>query len=81
MYTVFLDEFRAMTASMLFKPLPKVIGDADVKRTVSAAGENVNVICACSAHDLARLCKNSDIGGYGFAGATLDGDRNKLRTL
>jgi hypothetical protein len=33
MYTVFLDEFRAMTASMLLKRLLKVIGDADVKRT------------------------------------------------
>jgi hypothetical protein len=73
MYTVFLDEFRAMIASMLLKPLPQVMGDADVKRTVSAAGENVNAICACSAHGLARLRKNSDIGGWvpAFAGTTV----------
>jgi hypothetical protein len=73
MYTVFLDEFRAMIASMLLKPLPQVMGDADVKRTVSAAGENVDAICACSAHGLARLRKNSDIGGWvpAFAGTTV----------
>jgi len=31
MHTVFLHEFRAMTASMLLKPFPKVVGDPDVK--------------------------------------------------
>jgi len=57
MHTVFLDEFRTMTAAMLLKPCPQVIGDADVERSVSAAGEDVDVTCACSAHgwhDLAR---------------------------
>jgi hypothetical protein len=61
MHTVFFHEFRAMTASMLLKPLPKVVGDPDIKRSVSAAGENVDVIIfACCAHGLARLRKNSD---------------------
>jgi hypothetical protein len=46
MHTVFLDEFRTMTAAMLLKPCPQVIGDADVERSVSAAGEDVDVICA-----------------------------------
>jgi len=34
MHTVFLHEFRAMTASMLLKPFSKVVGDPDVKRSV-----------------------------------------------
>src|ERR1700732_3031501 len=51
MHTVFLHEFRAMTASMLLKPFPKIVGDPDVKRSVSAASENVDVIIfACCAH-------------------------------
>jgi hypothetical protein len=29
MHTVFLHEFRAVTASMLLKPFPKVVGDPD----------------------------------------------------
>ena len=57
MHTVFLDEFRTMTAAMLLKPCPQVIGDADVERSMSAAGEDVDVIYAYCAHgwyDLAR---------------------------
>src|SRR5260370_41908903 len=76
MHTVFLHEFRAMTASMLLKPLPKVVGDPDVKRSVSAAGEHVDVIFACCAHghDFARtltrwLCVPA------FAGTTMNVER------
>jgi len=57
MHAVLLDEFRTTTAAMLLKPCPKVIGDADVERSVSAAGEDVDLIFACCAHgrdDLAR---------------------------
>jgi hypothetical protein len=52
-HTIFLDEFRAVTAPVLFKPCPQIVGDADVQRSVPAAGEDVNVVRACSAHDLA----------------------------
>jgi hypothetical protein len=38
-----------MTASMLLKPLPKLIGDPDVERSVAAAGEDVDVVFACCA--------------------------------
>jgi hypothetical protein len=64
-HTIFLDEFRAATAAVPLKPCPQVIGDADLERSVAAAGEDIDVVIAGSGHDLARLCKNSDIGGYG----------------
>jgi hypothetical protein len=48
-HTIFLDEFRAATAAVLLKPCPQVVGDADVERSVAAAGEDVDIICACCA--------------------------------
>src|ERR1700694_2225876 len=57
MHTVFLDEFRTTTPlPMLLKPCSQVIGDTDVERSVAAACENVDVICAYSAHGRARPC-------------------------
>jgi hypothetical protein len=43
-HTIFLDEFRAATAAMLLKPDPQIVGDADVERSVPAAGEDIDVI-------------------------------------
>jgi hypothetical protein len=48
MRAVSCDEFRDVTAAMLTKPGPQVIGDANVKRPVSAAGEDVDVIFDCA---------------------------------
>jgi hypothetical protein len=56
-HILFLDEFRAATAAVPLKPCPQVIGDADLERSVAAAGEDVDVVIAGSGHDLARLCK------------------------
>jgi hypothetical protein len=43
MNAVLLDELRATAGAMLFQPTPEIVGDADVKCSVSAAGENVDV--------------------------------------
>jgi hypothetical protein len=47
MHPVFSGEFRAATAAMLLKPIPQVVGDADIEGSVAAARENVDVLCAC----------------------------------
>jgi hypothetical protein len=50
-HTIFLDELRAISGAMLLEPGSKVIGDADVERPLSAAGEDVDVVGAVGAHD------------------------------
>ena len=50
MNVVVLDEFRAATGAMLLKSSTQIICDADVKRSVSAAGENVDVVGAGLRH-------------------------------
>jgi hypothetical protein len=49
-HAVLLDELRTTAGAVLLQPNPEVIGDADVKRAVSAAGENVDVVGAGFAH-------------------------------
>ena len=49
------DEGRAFAAAMLFKSYLQAISDADVQRTVSAAGQGVNIIGACVAHACKRI--------------------------
>jgi hypothetical protein len=79
MNAVLLDEFRAATGAMLLKSSSQIIGDADVERAVSAAGENVDVIgagCGMAARTSAQW-----LWVPAFAGTTSYYHRNKLRTL
>jgi hypothetical protein len=82
-YGVLLDEFRATTAAMQFKPCPQIIGDADVERSVPAAGEDVDVYMPAALmiwHDLVRTLTPVAMG----PGLRRDdGNRNwnKLRTF
>jgi hypothetical protein len=39
-HAIFLDEFRASAAAVLFKPSSKVAGDANVERPVWPAGDD-----------------------------------------
>jgi len=55
----------AATAAMLLKSNPEIVGNADVERSMPAAGENVDVVCACCAHRMAGPPDNSNIRGYG----------------
>jgi hypothetical protein len=71
-HAVLLDEFRAATGAMLLQPSLEIIGDANVERAVSAAGEDVDVVWL-AAGMLVRPCKNFYARGYGsrrFAGTT-----------
>jgi hypothetical protein len=45
-HTIFLDEFRAAAAAMALKPNPEIVGNANVKRSVPAARENINIVPA-----------------------------------
>ena len=44
----FLTNSRAATAADAAQADPKIVGNADVKRSVPAAGENVDVVCAAA---------------------------------
>src|SRR3954468_16799048 len=52
-YRVLLDELRALAAAMLFETGAKIIGHADVERSVASAGEDVDGVVAFFAHGLA----------------------------
>jgi hypothetical protein len=51
----------ATAGTVLLEPRPHIVGDADIQRSIPAAGEDVDVITARVAHGSA----NSGIGGYG----------------
>ena len=61
MHAIFLDEGRALAAAMLFKPYPQIVGDADVERSVPAAGEEIDIVVFIVGHG--RNAAND--GGYG----------------
>ena len=58
---VLFYEMGAVTGTMLFKPRPHIAGDADVQRSIPAAGENLDVVSAGAAHESA----NPGLGDYG----------------
>ena len=60
-HLVLAYEMGAVTGTMLFKPRPHIGGDADVQRSVPAAGENVDVVSAGPADESAK----PGFGGYG----------------
>ena len=47
-HAIFLDEFRAAAAAVLLKSCRQVIGDADIKRSMFPAGEDVDVVGDCA---------------------------------
>ena len=55
MHFVLLDEFRGSSSAMQFQPSRQIIRDADVKRPMQAAGEDVDVISTRFAHRLHQL--------------------------
>src|SRR5260370_38277254 len=62
-HCVFLDEFRAATATMLLQPCP------DIQRPVPSAGEDVDVVGARGIHGSARPCEKFNSGGWVLASA------------
>jgi hypothetical protein len=72
-YEVFSDELGAMTISMLSKPDPQIVGDADIQSAVLAAREDIDRLTDC-AH-FALHGKNADADRWvpAFAGTTEDG--------